>query len=189
MNNKNDSAQDITRHSKFLSLVLRHEPQKIGLHLDDAGWASVQDLLRCLADARKSMSLQRLEHIVAQDSKQRFSFSEDGQRIRANQGHSIAVELGLPEQVPPDVLHHGTATRFLDSILREGLTKQSRHHVHLSEDLTVAGTVGRRYGKLVILDVDTQRMRDNGHVFYRSDNGVWLTDAVPPQFLKARESL
>ena len=187
MNNKNEGASTLTARSKFLSLVLRHEPQRIGLVLDEAGWALTEELLRCLSTARHSMSLAQLQQVVASDNKQRFAFSEDAKHIRANQGHSIAFDLGLAPEVPPDVLYHGTATRFLDSILRQGLTRQARHHVHLSEEQRVAATVGQRYGKLAMLLVDARRMRADGCLFYRSDNGVWLTDTVPADYLKVLE--
>lgn len=172
-----------TVRSKFLSLVLRHSPETIGLKLDSAGWAQTDELLGCLARSGRSMSLKDLQAVVAGNNKQRFAFSEDGSRIRANQGHSIHVELGLDAQRPPAVLYHGTATRFLDAIFQQGLTKQNRHHVHLSESVEVAGNVGRRHGKLALLQVDAARMQAEGHVFYRSDNGVWLTDAVPVTYL------
>ena len=185
MNHSNDRTS-LVAHSKFLSLVLRHDPQRIGLTLDEAGWARTDELLACLQKSSHPMSLALLQRVVAADSKQRYSFSEDGLRIRANQGHSIEVELGLMAQEPPDELHHGTATRFLASILEQGLTRQKRHHVHLSANQEVAATVGRRYGQLAMLVVDARRMHADGHVFYRSDNGVWLTDAVPPRYLKVQ---
>ena len=171
--------------SKFLSFVLRHEPQSIGLKLDEAGWVRVDELL-AKANARgKRLDRALLQHVVATNDKQRFALSEDGTRIRANQGHSIDVVLGLPAVAPPDLLYHGTATRFLDSILATGLDKRNRHHVHLTESLATAAAVGRRYGKLVLLAIDAQRMAKEGHVFHRSDNGVWLTHAVPSQYLRA----
>jgi putative RNA 2'-phosphotransferase len=181
MKNKNDNITTV--RSKFLSLVLRHSPQTIGLKLDEAGWAQTQELLSCLARSRRSMSLSDLQAVVAADNKQRFAFSEDGSRIRANQGHSIAVELALTPRLPPAELYHGTATRFLDAIFQQGLTRQNRHHVHLSVNVEVAGTVGRRHGKLALLRVDAARMAADGHVFYCSDNGVWLVDAVPVGYL------
>lgn len=184
--NEQSNKNSLVSHSKFLSLVLRHNPQRIGLTLDEAGWACTDELLACLQKSSHPMSLAQLQRVVAADSKQRYSFSEDGLRIRANQGHSIQVELGLSAQQPPDVLHHGTATRFLASILEQGLTRQNRHHVHLSESLDVAATVGRRYGQLAMLIVDARRMHADGHIFYRADNGVWLTDAVPSRYLKVQ---
>jgi putative RNA 2'-phosphotransferase len=181
MNNDNDKVKSI---SKFLSLVLRHEPQSIGLVLDETGWARVDDLLARANAKGKRLDRALLQHVVDTNDKRRFALSDDGTRIRANQGHSIEVALGLPVVTPPDVLYHGTATRFLDSILATGLDKRQRHHVHLTDSLTTASAVGQRYGKLVLLAVDAGRMCADGHVFHRSDNGVWLTDAVPPQYLR-----
>jgi putative RNA 2'-phosphotransferase len=183
MTNKNE----LTSISKFLSLVLRHEPHRIGLSLDAAGWTSVDELLRKANAAGRLISRELLQQVVDTSDKKRFALSDDGTRIRANQGHSIDVELGLAPSVPPDVLYHGTATRFLESILQNGLDKRSRHHVHLSVDLTVARSVGQRYGTLVMLQVDARRMQCDGHVFFRSDNDVWLTDAVPPPYLSVCE--
>ena len=175
--------QNTTARSKFLSLVLRHSPETIGLKLDDAGWAQTDELLACLARSGRPTSLVDLQTMVADNNKQRYSFSADGKRIRANQGHSIKVELGLEASSPPAVLYHGTATRFLDAIFHEGLDRQSRHHVHLSDSVKVAAQVGSRHGKLALLQVDAARMQGEGHVFYRSDNGVWLTDVVPARYL------
>ena len=184
---KNKKNQDqLAAYSKFLSLVLRHSPQSIGLKLDGAGWAPTQELLACLQKSRYPMGLELLQQVVAADSKQRYAFSEDGLRIRANQGHSIAVELSLVPQQPPAQLFHGTATRFLPAILEQGLTRQQRHHVHLSASQEVAATVGRRYGQLALLAVDAQAMYADGHGFYCTDNGVWLTDAVPARYLKVQ---
>jgi putative RNA 2'-phosphotransferase len=183
MTNKNE----LTSISKFLSLVLRHEPHRIGLSLDAAGWTSVDELLRKANAAGRQITHELLQQLVDTSDKKRFALSDDGTRIRANQGHSIDVELGLAPSVPPDVLYHGTATRFLESILHNGLDKRSRHHVHLSVDLTVARSVGQRYGTLAMLQVDARRMQYDGHVFFRSDNDVWLTDAVPPRYLSVCE--
>jgi putative RNA 2'-phosphotransferase len=170
--------------SKFLSFVLRHEPQSIGLSLDEAGWASVDDLLVKAAAAGKRLDRQLLQRVVDTSDKKRFAFSDDGQRIRANQGHSIDVSLGLKPALPPASLYHGTASRFLDSILLTGLDKRERHHVHLTEDLSIARSVGQRYGKVVLLEVDAGRMHNDGHLFFRSDNAVWLTDVVPPAYIR-----
>ncbi|MCD2164927.1 RNA 2'-phosphotransferase [Comamonas koreensis] len=174
----------MTRRSKLLSLVLRHSPQTIGLQLDAAGWANTEELLACLARSGKAMSLAQLQAVVASCTKQRFAFSEDSRRIRANQGHSVTVELQLDPSTPPDALYHGTATRFLDAILAQGLQRQKRHHVHLSASVETASVVGRRHGKLALLRVDAAAMVADGHVFYCSDNGVWLTDAVPVAYLQ-----
>ncbi|MCB0062887.1 MAG: RNA 2'-phosphotransferase, partial [Caldilineaceae bacterium] len=182
------TAKQITRFSKLLSLILRHDPGRIGLTLDAGGWADVDELLTKAAQAGHKISREQLAAVVAQNNKQRFRFNEDGTRIRANQGHSIPVDLGLEAQTPPPVLYHGTATRFLDSIRAEGLNRRSRQHVHLSADIETARKVGQRHGKPVILTVDAAAMHGDGHTFYRSDNGVWLVDAVPTAYLMFPDS-
>ncbi len=168
--------------SKFLSLVLRHQPEVIGLILDDSGWADIDTLIR-LSQAHKPLTRALIEQVVEANSKQRFAISEDGRRIRANQGHSIEVELGLQPLAPPTLLYHGTATRFVDAIRREGLVKRSRQHVHLSADADTATAVGARHGKPAVLIVRAGEMAAAGHAFFRSENGVWLTDAVPVGFI------
>ena len=168
--------------SKFLSLVLRHQPEIIGLSLDDAGWADIDVLIR-LSQAHRPLTRALIEQVVEENSKQRFAISEDGRRIRANQGHSIEVELGLQPLAPPTLLYHGTATRFVDAIRREGLVKRSRQHVHLSADADTATAVGARHGKPAVLIVRAGEMAAAGHAFFRSENGVWLTDAVPVGFI------
>lgn len=180
--------QQLTSTSKFLSLVLRHKPSTIGLELDAAGWASVDELLAKAASAHHTLSRALLEKVVETSDKKRFAFSEDGLRIRANQGHSVDVELGLPPVAPPARLYHGTASRFLDAILAEGLSKRQRHHVHLSESRETATAVGGRYGQPVLLAVDSQRMAAEGYLFFRSDNNVWLIDHVPPVYLRVVEA-
>jgi len=174
----------LTTISKFLSLVLRHEPQRIGLLLDVAGWASIDELLEKSALSGHGITRAQLEEVVATNDKKRFAISEDRKRIRASQGHSIDVDLELPVRVPPDVLYHGTASRWIASILRTGLDKRARHHVHLTENLHTATSVGARYGVPVILRVDARAMAAEGHEFRCSDNGVWLVDAVPVKFLE-----
>ncbi len=169
--------------SKFMSFVLRHQPDAIGLTLDSAGWVRIDELLARMAAAGKRVSRELLQEVVDTNDKQRFAISDDGLRIRANQGHSIDVELGLEPAEPPDVLYHGTATRFRAAIFREGLQRQQRHHVHLSESIETARAVGSRYGVPVLLQVDARRMRNDGHVFYKSDNNVWLTEQVPVAYL------
>ena len=173
--------------SKFLSLILRHEPERVGLLLGDGGWVSVEALLACCEQARKPMSLELLKEVVATSDKQRFAFSEDGLLIRANQGHSVAVDLGLQPSTPPDTLYHGTASRFLDGIWREGLQKRARHHVHLTARLDVASAVGQRHGTVVILEVNARQMHQDGHPFFQTDNGVWLVDSVGANYLSLRE--
>ena len=174
---------DPVRLSKFLSFVLRHRPDSIGLALDPHGWANIDDLIGMGNAAGTRFSREDLLHVVETSDKKRFSVSPDGLRIRAAQGHSASVELGLPPQEPPEVLYHGTATRFVESILAEGLKPQDRRHVHLSLDEATAHRVGARHGKPVILRVEALRMHTKGFTFYLADNGVWLTDRVPPEFL------
>lgn len=175
--------------SKFLSLLLRHKPEVIGLHLDDEGWAEIDELVRLTAASRTPLARDLIEDIVASSDKQRFKISPDGLRVRANQGHSIAVELGLAPQVPPEVLYHGTIAGFLESIYDQGLVKGSRQHVHLSADVETAQKVGQRRGKPVVLKIQAGEMNRTGHTFFRSDNGVWLVDTVPPEFLELLKSL
>ena len=175
---------DSVRLSKFLSLVLRHQPETIGLTLDAQGWAPVDTLLERCAASGTLITREQLLHIVASSDKQRFTLSPDGERIRAAQGHSLAIDLALAPQAPPPVLYHGTATRFVDAILAQGLQPQSRQHVHLSSDADTARRVGQRHGKPIILVVDSAGMNVHGHSFYCADNGVWLTDAVPAGFLR-----
>jgi putative RNA 2'-phosphotransferase len=174
---------DLVRVSKFLSLVLRHEPEEIGLTLDARGWADVDELIRLANAAGRRLDRPLLERVVAENDKKRFAFSDDGRRIRASQGHSVVVDLDLPPTSPPEFLYHGTATRFLDSIRATGLRPGSRQHVHLSADEAAATTVGRRHGVPVVLVVRAGEMAAAGHPFYRSANGVWLTERVPPEFL------
>jgi putative RNA 2'-phosphotransferase len=169
----------MSRLSKFMSLVLRHDPGAIGLTLDAAGWAEIEQLIACAAKAGTPLTRAEIEQIVATSDKKRFALSDDGQRIRANQGHSIAVDLGFTPQTPPEVLFHGTATRFVESIRAQGLVKGSRQHVHLSAEEATAINVGKRHGKPVVLRVRAGEMARAGMSFYLSANGVWLTDAVP----------
>ncbi len=169
--------------SRFLSYVLRHEPASIGLSLDSEGWAELDELIKCSVRHGKKLDRRTILNVIANSDKQRFSIDESGTRIRANQGHSIPVDLGLKPRQPLDCLFHGTAARFIDSILQRGLHAQSRQHVHLSSDKTTANDVGRRHGKPVVLVVDAPAMAEAGHEFYVSDNGVWLVAEVPPQYL------
>src|SRR5215212_1536400 len=173
--------------SKFLSLVLRHEPERVGIRLDDAGWVSVDELLEGCRRAGKPMTRDELGQIVRTNDKQRFVLSDDGTRIRANQGHSVEVELGYEPAEPPETLWHGTADRFLSSIRVQGLVKGARHHVHLSETRETASAVGRRHGQLVLIEVAAGRMRRDGFTFMRTPNGVWLAEHVPPQYLTVIE--
>lgn len=173
----------LVRTSRFLSKVLRHAPQSVGLRLDGAGWVDVEALMRAARDAGVALDRPTLERVVAENDKKRFALSADGTRIRASQGHSVAVELGLEPVEPPEVLFHGTADRSVEPIRREGLRPGRRTHVHLSADRATAAAVGRRHGRPVVLRVHAGRMHAAGHAFYRSDNGVWLTDAVPPEHI------
>ncbi|WP_445277676.1 RNA 2'-phosphotransferase [Streptomyces sp. DSM 41033] len=171
--------------SKYLSKHLRHEPDRIGISLDEHGWVAVDELLRACARHGFTLTRDDLDHVVAVNDKQRFTL--DGDRIRANQGHSVTVDLGLPPAEPPAYLYHGTVPRVLDAIRAEGLRPMDRHHVHLSPDRETAVRVGARRGAPVVLAVDAGAMHRAGHLFHVSANGVWLTDAVPPAFLRLRE--
>jgi putative RNA 2'-phosphotransferase len=171
--------------SKFLSYVLRHAPQSIGLSLDANGWASVDDLLARAPAGGQSFDRATLERVVAGSDKKRFTLSEDGSRIRAAQGHSVEVDLAIAPMIPPAMLFHGTATRHMEAILAEGLKPGRRKKVHLSLDEETAAKVGQRHGKPVVLRVDAAGMHAHGLPFWRAENGVWLTDHVPPQFLRS----
>ena len=173
----------LVKVSKYLSKHLRHQPERLGLTLAPGGWVGVEELLAACAAHRTRLTRTELNEVVAKNSKQRFSFDETGAQIRANQGHSVEVDLELAPSEPPDVLYHGTGHRAVDVIKREGLHRMTRHHVHLSRDIQTARQVGGRHGRPVIFTVDAASMRTAGHVFFCSDNGVWLTDAVPPEFL------
>lgn len=168
---------------RFLSYVLRHRPSAAGIELDAHGWAEVEPLLEGCNRVGKKIDRAALERIVRENGKQRYSLSEDGARIRANQGHSLKVDVELPEAEPPAVLYHGTATRFLPSIRAEGLRRGSRQHVHLSEDRETALQVGRRHGEPALLRVNAAAMYRDGRTFYRSENGVWLCESVPREYL------
>ena len=176
----------VVKISKFLSLVLRHQPEKIGLRLDEAGWATVTELIEACRAHGVALTVEDLQYVVGANDKKRFSFSDDGPRplsIRASQGHSVEVALGYEPATPPSRLYHGTAERFLDSIRRQGLLKGKRHQVHLSADAETAAKVGQRHGKPVVLEVQAEQMRQDGFVFYVSANRVWLTNHVPSLYL------
>jgi putative RNA 2'-phosphotransferase len=172
--------------SKFMSLVLRHEPEKAGLTLEPGGWVLVADLLAGAARAGVRFAPDELLAVVAACEKQRFAIDETGTKIRANQGHSTEVDLQLVPFDPPAELFHGTARHNLPAILRDGLLKMVRHHIHLSTDKPTATKVGARHGRPVVLVVDAARMHADGHVFYCSANGVWLVDQVPAQYLRVQ---
>lgn len=173
-----------TRLSRFLSLILRHKPETVQLYLDKQGYASVELLIEHI-NAYSSFHIDKniLDTIVSTDSKKRYSYNEDKTKIRANQGHSISVDLGLQPQSAPSILYHGTGAKYLESILHEGLRPKQRTHVHLSANIETAITVGQRHGSPRILRVDTEQMQKDGYSFYLSENHVWLTDHVPPQYL------
>jgi putative RNA 2'-phosphotransferase len=174
----------LVRLSKYLAKYLRHAPHIIELTLQSGGWVPVVDLLDAARTHGFPISYDELVECVETNDKQRYSFDMSGEMIRANQGHSFEVDLQLEEREPPETLYHGTVDRFLRSILKDGLVRGKRHHVHLSKDVETATKVGARRGKPVILTVDAGRMHRDGYKFYLSANGVWLTDAVPPEYFK-----
>ena len=176
----------LVRSSKMLSRILRHEPELVGITLDGSGWVRVEVLLDALAAKGRPLTRAELDHVVATNNKRRFGFSPDGLSIRANQGHTVAVRPRSTATVPPHVLYHGTADRHLASIFREGLRPMTRQDVHLSADTETATRVGARHGRPVVLTVNAAAMAAAGHEFRLSENGVWLTDAVPPQYLSRR---
>ncbi|AWL87326.1 RNA 2'-phosphotransferase [Streptomyces globisporus] len=171
--------------SKYLSKHLRHQPERIGITLDENGWVGVETLLSAAALHGFAISRAELDHVVTVNDKRRFAV--DGDRIRANQGHTVAVDLDLPPAEPPAYLYHGTVARVMDAVRAEGLRPMTRHHVHLSPDRETATRVGARRGRPLVLTVDAGAMHRAGHVFRVSANGVWLADAVPPEFLRLRD--
>lgn len=176
--------EQTTRTSKFLSLVLRHQPETAHITLDAAGWVSVEDLLAGCSKARRTLSRADLEYIVATNAKKRFEFSTDGTLIRASQGYSVEVDLNYESKEPPPILYHGTATRFLESIQVQGLLKMQRHHVHLSAETKMTLQVGARHGNPVLLTILSAEMHQAGHTFYLSTNNVWLVEHVPANFIR-----
>lgn len=181
MSNKNDKL------SVFISLVLRHKPEVINIKLDEFGYTNVEELIKGVNDSGRKLSFKILEEIVETDDKQRYSFNEDKTKIRANQGHSVKVNLNLKSVKPPMVLYHGTAKNKLDSIFKKGLKKMERHDVHLSFDKETALKVGKRHGEPVLLEVDSNKMYLDGYSFSLTDNGVWLTKYVPNSYIKVIE--
>lgn len=179
---------DLNNLSRFISLILRHKPEAIGIALDEHGWANVNELIEGIRKTR-TFHLEMLEEIVRTDSKQRYSFNEDKTLIRANQGHSVPVDVELPAAAPPQYLYHGTGMKYVESIDQTGLIPKSRLYVHLSADEETAVKVGSRHGKPVVYQVDSGRMQEDGYVFYRSVNGVWLIKAVPAEYLSRKESI
>ncbi len=178
------SEKENQRISKFLSLVLRHQPETIGIRLDENGWVDPQLLIFKMNQHGFNISMEILDHVVATNNKKRFAYNEGKTLIRASQGHSVNIELGYEPQMPPEILYHGTAERFSESILKTGLEKQSRQHVHLSVEVATAISVGKRHGKPVIFEVASGGMFADGFIFYLSENKVWLTDHVPVRYLK-----
>lgn len=181
-NEPQQSKEDV-KLGRFLSLVLRHNPAAAKIKLDQQGYADVEQLLSGVNRAGWKIDRDRLERIVRENNKQRYSFNEDGTKIRANQGHSLAVDVELEQLVPPMVLYHGTASYAVDSIKAKGIVKGTRQHVHLIEDVDTARKVGSRHGKPAILTINAQAMHESGFIFYRSANGVWLCDHVPWQYV------
>ena len=173
-----------TRLSRFLSLVLRHKPESIGIHLDSNGWTNVEILIARTNTAGLSLDFETLKKIVETNNKKRFAFDSSFENIRANQGHSIAIDLGYQPQCPPTILYHGTAKENLRQILLTGLQKRKRNHVHLSTDNEMATKVGQRHGQPIVLEILAGQMFKDNFEFYLSENGVWLTDNVPVKYLK-----
>jgi len=170
--------------SKFLSLVLRHKPEEINIQLNENGWANVDELIEKSNAHGIVLDIELLEEIVFTNDKKRFSFNEDGTMIRANQGHSVEIDLALTSCIPPENLYHGTVGKFIDAIKQTGLQKMNRQYVHLCKDIETAKKVGARRGKPIILIIDSNKMHQNGYKFFVSENGVWLTDNVPANFIE-----
>ncbi len=173
-----------TKISKFLSLILRHKPEEIGLKLDENGWANVAELRKACADYGKPFTFAELEEVVSTNDKKRFSFNETQTKIRASQGHSLDLEIEFEKKAPPEILYHGTAEKNVGAIFTSGLQKMNRHHVHLSADTETAQKVGARHGKPIIFEIKTAAMLEEGFEFFVSANGVWLVAEVPPKFLE-----
>jgi putative RNA 2'-phosphotransferase len=173
----------IIKTSKILSLLLRHKPQRAGIVIDENGWTNVNDLIKKVSKIFYPIDINLLIEVVEKNDKKRFSFNSDQTKIRANQGHSIKVDLDLEPVAPPDILYHGTVEKFLESIKKDGLRKGGRLHVHLSGDIFTASKVGKRRGQPIILEIKSGLMHQKGFKFYLSENKVWLTDLVPPEFI------
>lgn len=174
----------LVKISKYLSKHLRHQSDRLGIKLLPGGWVAVDELLKACAKNAFPISRTQLEQVVANNDKQRFSFDSTGTLIRANQGHSVEVDLQLEPVTPPDVLYHGTGAGAVAAIMQTGLCKMSRHHVHLSKDIAIARAVGARHGKPVVLVINAAAMHQAGYTFYCSDNGVWLVDSVLPEYIQ-----
>lgn len=169
--------------SKFISLILRHNPQTIGIKLDNYGWANVNELINGINKSGKKINMEILKEIVLTDNKQRYSFNDDKTKIRANQGHSINVDVELQEIKPPEILYHGTATKYIESIKKNGLIGKTRLYVHLSKDKETAENVGKRHGKPIVLVINSNKMYNDGYKFYLSENKVWLCKNVPVSYI------
>ena len=180
------NTQKTKSRSKFLSLLLRHQPELVNLKLEEGGWTDVKILIERINQYKKgdNFTFQELESVVENNDKQRFGFNKDKTKIRANQGHSTKVEMNYQPTLPPPILYHGTATKNVDSILKNGILKGNRHYVHLSANLKTAQKVGARHGKPYIFKIETFKMQEAGLKFYVSENGVWLTDFISEEFLK-----
>ncbi len=176
--------QEEIKLSKYLSLILRHQPELAQVQPDASGWVAIDELLRGLNHDGRRLTREDLDYIVENSDKQRFAISDDGKMIRANQGHTYEVDLGLEPEEPPALLYHGTAKRFLPSIFQNGVHRGSRHHVHLSTREETAVSVGKRHGNPIVLIVDSGRMYNEGYQFFRSANGIWLTEHVPAKFVR-----
>ena len=170
---------DLTNKSKFISLILRHKPETIGIKLDEHGYANVDELIKGV-----DINFETLEKIVREDEKGRYAFNEDKTKIRANQGHTINVDVELEEKIPPDILYHGTATKYEDSINQKGLISKERLYVHMTDSLEVAKKVGTRHGKLIVYEIEAKKMSQDGIKFFKSVNNVWLTKNVDAKYLK-----
>ena len=179
---KEFNMKNVVKLSQFLCLILRHHPEEIDLKLDSNGWANTNELIKKVNTKRK-IDLETLEYIVENDKKQRYSFNKDKSKIRANYGHSIPVNPDYEISSPENILYHGTATRFLDSILKSGILSKGRNLVHLSTDIETAKIVGARHGKPIVLEINTKNMERDGYKFYKSMNGIWLTDEVPVKYI------
>jgi len=177
-----------TKLSKFLSLVLRHKPETIGIELSEDGWVNTKTLVDKMNVYGKHIDLETLHKIVENNDKKRFGFNEDKSKIRANQGHSLNVDLGYIKKEPPETLYHGTAQTNIDSIFKNGLEKRNRHQVHMSKDIETAIKVGQRHGKPIVLKILAKEMSNDGFDFFESENKVWLTDNVPVKYITTKEN-